>query len=237
MRPDYYQLLDVPETADAPTIKSAYRRMAMRYHPDHNVGDAAAEERFKLVSEAYRVLSDAREREAYDFWLERNRRLGFAPELRDMPHRHVRVSVRHARDRREARRRRCGGDDTPHHRIRRMSMVPVMPFARWHLILYAIFILSIMLPWCWRMMSFNPEAMKAARIERAEQKRHTLRERAAGGDAEAQFEYANLLYTGRDGLEVNKLEACLWWERAAAQKHPKAMETLKRLNALESWNE
>jgi TPR repeat protein len=108
-------------------------------------------------------------------------------------------------------------------------MVPVMPFARWHLILYAVFILSIMLPWCWRMMSYSPEAVKAAQLERAERKRDALRELASRGDAEAQFKYANLLYTGRDGLEVNKLEACLWWERAAAQDYWPAVESLKRL--------
>lgn len=230
MRPDYYQLLDVPETADAQTIKAAYRRMAKRYHPDRNVGDEAAEERFKAVSEAYRVLSDAGEREAYDFWLERNRRLSFAPELRDMPHRRVRVSVRHARERREARRRRCGEEDTPHHRIRRMSMVPVMPFARWHIILYAVFVLSIMLPWCWRMMTYNPEV---AQVERAERKRDAMREQAATGDAEAQFQYANLLYTGRDGLETDKQEARLWWERAAAQGYLPAILSLERLDAAE----
>ena len=233
MRPDYYQLLDVPETADAQTIKTAYRRMAKRYHPDHNVGDAAAEERFKAVAEAYRVLGDAREREAYDFWLERNRRLSFAPELRDMPHRHVRVSVRHAKERREARRRRTEGDDTPHHRIRRMRFEPVMPFSRWHVLAYALFVLSILLPWCWRMMSYSPEDARAARLERAERKRAALRERACSGDAEAQFLYANMLYEGKDGLEADKAEARVWWEYAAAQGYLPAKISLERLDAAE----
>ena len=55
---DFYELLDVPETADAQEIKLAYRRQAKKFHPDHNPGSAAAEERFKRILEAYRVLGD-----------------------------------------------------------------------------------------------------------------------------------------------------------------------------------
>ena len=57
MAKDYYQTLDVDKTADSDAIKRAYRKLAMKYHPDRNPGDATAEERFKDVSEAYAVLS------------------------------------------------------------------------------------------------------------------------------------------------------------------------------------
>lgn len=63
---DYYELLEIERTADANTIKSAYRRMAMRYHPDRNPGCKESEARFKSVSEAYDCLKDPQKRAAYD---------------------------------------------------------------------------------------------------------------------------------------------------------------------------
>ena len=63
---DYYEVLGVARTADDNTLKSAYRKMAMRYHPDRNPGDKAAEEKFKELAEAYSVLSDPQKRAAYD---------------------------------------------------------------------------------------------------------------------------------------------------------------------------
>src|SRR6478735_592413 len=63
---DYYQLLDVPRTATEAEIKKAYRRLAMKYHPDRNPGDHEAEGRFKEMKEAYEVLTDAPKRAAYD---------------------------------------------------------------------------------------------------------------------------------------------------------------------------
>lgn len=63
---DYYELLEVSREADDKTIKSAYRRMAMRFHPDKNPGDAEAEARFKQCSEAYDCLKDPQKRAAYD---------------------------------------------------------------------------------------------------------------------------------------------------------------------------
>jgi molecular chaperone DnaJ len=63
---DYYAVLGVPKNADATAIKKAYRKLAQRYHPDANPGDASAEERFKEVSAAYDVLSDAEKRASYD---------------------------------------------------------------------------------------------------------------------------------------------------------------------------
>ncbi len=63
---DYYQTLGVEKTASAEDIKKAYRKLAMKYHPDRNPGDKAAEEKFKEVGEAYEVLSDADKRARYD---------------------------------------------------------------------------------------------------------------------------------------------------------------------------
>ncbi len=63
---DYYEVLGVARDADAKAIKSAYRKLAMQYHPDRNPGDAEAEAKFKEVGEAYAVLSDADKRAAYD---------------------------------------------------------------------------------------------------------------------------------------------------------------------------
>jgi molecular chaperone DnaJ len=63
---DYYQILGVPEGADANAIKKKYRELARRYHPDKNPGDKEAEERFKEISAAYQVLSDPDKRAQYD---------------------------------------------------------------------------------------------------------------------------------------------------------------------------
>lgn len=63
---DYYELLECERTADDKVLKSAYRRLAMRYHPDKNPGDKEAEARFKQISEAYDCLKDPQKRAAYD---------------------------------------------------------------------------------------------------------------------------------------------------------------------------
>lgn len=63
---DYYELLGVSRDVSDQELKSAYRKQAMKYHPDRNPGDRAAEEKFKEASEAYQVLSDADKRAAYD---------------------------------------------------------------------------------------------------------------------------------------------------------------------------
>jgi molecular chaperone DnaJ len=63
---DYYDVLGVAKDADEGTLKKAYRKLAQQYHPDKNPGDAAAEEKFKELSEAYAVLSDAQKRAGYD---------------------------------------------------------------------------------------------------------------------------------------------------------------------------
>ena len=63
---DYYDLLEATRDADGTVIKANYRRLAMQFHPDKNPGDAAAEARFKAISEAYDVLKDPQKRAAYD---------------------------------------------------------------------------------------------------------------------------------------------------------------------------
>ena len=59
-------MLGVSKTADEKEIKKAYRKLAMKYHPDKNPGDKEAEEKFKEINEAYEVLSDADKRKIYD---------------------------------------------------------------------------------------------------------------------------------------------------------------------------
>jgi len=63
---DYYKVLGVQKNANNEEIKKAYRKLAMKYHPDRNPDDASAEEKFKECKEAYEVLSDAQKRTAYD---------------------------------------------------------------------------------------------------------------------------------------------------------------------------
>ncbi len=63
---DYYEVLGVERDADAAVIKKAYRKLAIKFHPDRNEGDEAAAEKFKEVSEAYAVLSDDEKRQRYD---------------------------------------------------------------------------------------------------------------------------------------------------------------------------
>lgn len=75
---DYYEVLGVDKNASPEEIKKAYRKLAMKYHPDQNPGDKSAEEKFKEVNEAYEILSDAEKKSRYD-------QFGFAgsrPQLR-----------------------------------------------------------------------------------------------------------------------------------------------------------
>ena len=63
---DYYEVLGVPKNAEEAAIKTAYRKIALKYHPDKNPGNVEAEENFKEAAEAYEILSDAEKRAAYD---------------------------------------------------------------------------------------------------------------------------------------------------------------------------
>ena len=66
MNKDYYEILGVSKTASQDDIKKAYRKLAMKYHPDKNPDDKVSEEKFKAVAEAYSVLGDPDKRKKYD---------------------------------------------------------------------------------------------------------------------------------------------------------------------------
>lgn len=79
MGKDYYKTLGIPKGSNEEEIKKAYRRMALRFHPDKNK-DANAEEKFKEIAEAYEVLSDPKKRVVYDQLGEEGERFsGFDP--------------------------------------------------------------------------------------------------------------------------------------------------------------
>ncbi len=76
----YYQVLGVPETADEEQIRKAYRKLAKKYHPDSNQGNAAAEQKFKEISQAYDVLGNPEKKALYDRYGEMGLQEGFDPE-------------------------------------------------------------------------------------------------------------------------------------------------------------
>ena len=63
---DYYEVLGLSRSASSDEVKKAYRKLALKHHPDKNQNDKASEERFKEISEAYDVLSDPKKRQMYD---------------------------------------------------------------------------------------------------------------------------------------------------------------------------
>ena len=66
MARDYYDILGLSKSASDSEIKSSYRKLAMKYHPDRNPGDKKAEEKFKEISESYEILKDPQKKSAYD---------------------------------------------------------------------------------------------------------------------------------------------------------------------------
>ena len=219
-RPDYYELLDVPVSASSAELKLAYYRQAKRYHPDLNAGNTEAEERFKLVAEAYRVLGDERERQLYDEARERDLRYADAPELAGMQ-RKVRFSARAGRGR-DARR----NQQRPVRR--RFGMLPMrrkMPW--WVTALICLFWVSALLPMVMRPVSISsptpapkpekkdpPDDVVRARLVTM---RAELEKAAEVGDARAQLRLGLFLYSGSAGMLKNRSAARSWWEKAAAQ--------------------
>lgn len=239
MRKDYYELLGIELKATPAEIKAAYRRQAMRYHPDHNVGNPEAEERFKLVAEAYRTLGEPDRRADYDAWLERQTRLGNAPELAAMASRRGRrVSVRHAYERRERRARH-------RHEERRSARVPSLFSLRphrdhgvLHFVMFYALCFAVMVPW---FIGYAGREAPRTVYDAAAQKRNKLpgesdlppevQERelrnfqarivlaAEGGEPWAQFRYGMMLYQGYQGMVPNREAAMSWWQKAADGGH------------------
>ena len=242
MRDDLYQLLDVSSSATQEEIKAAYRRQAMKYHPDRNGGNSAAEERFKAVVEAYRILGDPQEREAYDANLERDRKYADAPELAAM-RRHIRVSARHGRERRENRgsqkrrnERECAYPTRPRlffiGRRKKVSM--------WHLLAFYAAALALFLPAITKSCQvaeqdaavagtpaesqLTPEEIKARALDMVS----VLRTRAEEGDTNAQLRLGLILYAGTGTVEPDRAAAREWWQKAADKGNARAKEYLER---------
>ena len=218
-RPDYYELLDVEPTVPQAELKLAYYRQAKKFHPDRNPGDTAAEERFKLIAEAYRILGDEDERRLYDESRERNLRYADAPELASMQ-RVTRFSVR----------RGAGRESRSKAPRRRFTILPrrkkMHPLVIW---LMGLFWVSALAPFVLRTggRTLGPPPA-ASRKEKAEPAAEVVRERlarmradleqaAAAGDVRAQLRMGLLLYSGDAGVQIDRAAAREWWQKAAEQ--------------------
>lgn len=246
MRTDYYQLLDVAEKATAAEIKTAYRRQARRYHPDVNEGNPIAEERFKLIAEAYRTLGEPARRADYDAWLERQTRLSHAPELAAMAARRGgRVSVRHAYERRAQRVHRRGVRNGGARVPRLFAMRTRGDAGLLNFVVFYSICLAVMVPWfigyvgreAPHTLADGPRASNKLPGESdlppevQERELRNFRERieraAEAGEPWAQFRYGMMLFHGYQGLPQNREAAMQWWRKAADSGHVPAARMLE----------
>lgn len=228
-RPDYYELLDVDPTVPQAELKLAYYRQAKKFHPDLNVGDDAAEDRFKLIAEAYRVLSDETERRLYDEARERDLLYADAPELAGMQRR-VRFSVR-----------RRSRDERPVAPRRRFTILPdTRKMPRWMVWCMVLLWVSALLPFVMRTggVAVNLGAPKEKK-EKPEPAAEVVRERlarmhaeleqaAAAGDSRAQLRLGLLLYSGSAGVSMDRPAAREMWLKAAEQGNKAAAYYLEK---------
>ena len=229
MREDYYQLLDVEQDASPREIKAAYHRLALRYHPDRNGVDAAAEERFKLVAEAYRTLGVSGRRREYDNWLHLHNLYQGAPELAGMsatgrvPIKPFHFSSHRARERQQ---RRSGRGEAPPRSARHRGILPRRS-TKVNMYLFIAFYALLffnLLPIFLRQMfggdadagrKSAPAAVEAQGVREATARMRLLameqewRSRAEAGDAEAQYQLALYLFNksarGRGGEQLSGL--------------------------------
>ncbi len=240
MRPDYYQILDVEPTARPAEIKQAYYRQARRFHPDCNGGDPVAEERFKLVAEAYRTLGNENRRRDYDERMERMRRYADAPELASMQRR-VRVSARHGRARRAGDERHAGAVRRRPFLLRRVTR----PVGVWSMIVFYAMAALMLVPQMLRGCGVLAEPQRRRPAAGAEGRKRELSESekrvalaesnarllaaAESGDARAQLKLGIVLYHGL-GMPMNRPASREWFARAAEQGNEMAARCLRTLN-------
>lgn len=249
---DYYQLLDIKRGVTAAEVKLAYRRQARLFHPDLNPGNSEAEERFKLVAEAYRTLGEPERRADYDAWLERQERLRMAPELARMAaNPRVRVSVRHAYERRAQRRGRRRDGYRRGTRVPRLfSLKPVDDTGILNFMIFYGLCAAVMIPW---FISYAgreaPQTIERPSVQRRVpgesdlppevQTRELLNfhERiyraAEAGDPRAQFRYGMMLYHGYQGIPQDHEAAMQWWQKAADAGHKAAGQMLNAARTAE----
>ncbi len=212
MRDDYYQLLELSPEASPRELKAAYYRLALRYHPDRNADAPAAEERFKLVAEAYRTLGVPERRREYDNWLHLHDRYRSVPELEKMSAaRRVRpfhYSTRRARERDERRHGRQAESPRSRRRMGGLLFRRSGKMNTWLFIgFYALVIFNLM-PIFFRHMFADPAPAVKKGAEEAEKSEpgeaevrrrvlameQDLRRRAEAGEADAQYQLGLYLF-------------------------------------------
>ncbi len=256
MRADYYQLLDAEPGASAAELKAAYYRLAKRYHPDLNAGNPAAEERFKLVAEAYRVLGVPERRLEYDEWLRVQQLYRRAPELAafsaspsaagDAPRvRPFRYSARRAQERQERRYGRAEGRSRSRRRAGSLVFTRSGKVNTWLFIgFYALIIFNLLPIFFRHMWADSPAPARRGAAPAAEAKvdeatarqrvlemEHALRRRAEAGEAVAQYRLGLYLFN-KSCRGRGEAEAPTLLRRAAnAAYRAEALEWLSRAAA------